>query len=174
MLILVLVRLERKLVVTNKRLKGKRKSELRKLHKILARLTKLDIQEGDILVYTMPKGSVTTMEFFDDIVEKLREYGPARILILPEGESLESYAPALFEEAISKQVGDKATKAIMSYVTKPDAQVKPKLKTDEATVREAFSNTVKVRIDKEVDILMAMELAAGLRECDTYRSWSLR
>jgi len=114
----------RRRVKNRERLREKREERKRERESAAFLLDKLNIQPGDILLYRVSSTTPRTLELLDTAVSFLKGSGASGIILLNEGDSVESMAPQLFEEAISKVVGEKAKKAIMDYVTNNPAPIK--------------------------------------------------
>ncbi len=84
------------------------------------RYSKLDLHKDDIVLIT----SIDANPLSQAVEKALLDKGASYIIRLRIGETIESITPQLFQEAISKVVGEKARQAIMNHVeaAKPKRQ----------------------------------------------------
>lgn len=78
-----------------------------------SRFSKLRISKGDIILIHPHEAA----EIPDHVRKVLLDADASYILVLRQDETIETITPRLFQEAISKVVGEKARQAIMKYVT---------------------------------------------------------
>ena len=83
-----------------------------------ARLAKLHIEPGDILIYRISNTSARHISSLNDILNRLSKTEASLVILMEAGDTIETISQQLFQQALNEHIGEKAAQVVIDYANR--------------------------------------------------------